>query len=109
MPNDALAPVGEREGRMRSHEGVEFRLDRLGDQPTGARAQDFGERIVDFAFLPEGDNSILGHGVTLLREVRAGLVTNPVTPPSSHRHPVSRVAPQAARTAHGRPPRAAPR
>ena len=60
MPNDALAPVGQREGGMhRSHEGLEFRLNRLGDQPTRARAQNFGEWIVDFAFLPEGDNSIL--------------------------------------------------
>jgi len=29
LPNDALAPVGAREGGMRSHEGVDFRLDRL--------------------------------------------------------------------------------
>ena len=61
-------------------------------EKAGARPQNFGERIIDFAFWPEGDNSILGQGVTLLREVRAGLVTNPVTPPSSHRQPLSGIA-----------------
>jgi inorganic triphosphatase YgiF len=35
---------------------------------------------------------MFGQGVTLLLEVRAGLVTNPVTPPSSHRHPFSGIA-----------------
>ena len=78
MPNDALANIGEREVGMRSDEGVEFRLNRLGDQPTRARAQDFGEWVVDFAFLPEGDNSILGHGVPLLREVRVGCTPTPL-------------------------------
>jgi hypothetical protein len=42
--------------------------------------------VVDFVFLTDGNNFILGHGVTLLREVRAGLSTNPVTPPSPRRH-----------------------
>ncbi len=30
------------------------------------------------AFLTEGDNSILGHGVTLLREVRVGCTPTPL-------------------------------
>jgi hypothetical protein len=83
-----MSPVGEREGRTRSHESLES----LGDQPTGARARDFGEWIVDFVLLPERDNSILKHEVTFLREVQAGLVTNRITPPSSHRHPDSAIA-----------------
>src|SRR5271163_5066925 len=44
-------------------------------------------------FLSKGNNSILGHGVTLLLGGSGGLITNPVTPPSSHRHPVHRIAP----------------
>ena len=71
---------------------VQLRLDRLGDQPTRAGSQNFGEWIVDCPFLSKGNNSILGHGVTLLLGGSGGLITNPVTPPSSHRHPISRVA-----------------
>jgi hypothetical protein len=33
-------------------------------------AQDFSEQLVDFAFMMEGDNFIIGHGLTPLREVR---------------------------------------
>ena len=62
-------------------------------QSAGARrSQDFGERIIDGPFLTEGNNSILGHGVTLLLGGSGGLITNPVTPPSSYRHPVSPIA-----------------
>jgi hypothetical protein len=47
--------------------------------PTGnARTQDFSQRVVDFVFLTEGDNIILGHGVTLLREVRVGCTPTPL-------------------------------
>ena len=53
-------------------------------------AKDFGERIVDFVFL--SDDAILVHGVTLLLGGSGGLVANPVTPPPSPRHPVSRIA-----------------
>ena len=56
-------------------------------------SQNFGEWIVDCPFLSKGNNSILGHGVTLLLGGSGGLITNPVTPPSSHRHPVSCIAP----------------
>jgi hypothetical protein len=40
--------------------------------------QDFGQRIVDFIFLTEEDNIILGHGVTLLLEVRVGWTPTPL-------------------------------
>jgi hypothetical protein len=43
-----------------------------------ARTQDFGQRVVDFIFLTEGDNIILGHGVTLLREVPVGCTPTPL-------------------------------
>jgi len=63
---------------MRGQKRREFRLDRLGDQAPRPHAQDFGERIVDRPFWPEADNIILGHGVTLLREVRAGWTPAPL-------------------------------
>jgi hypothetical protein len=72
----------------------------LRDQPTRAGSQNFGERIVDRPFLSKGNNSILGHGVTLRPGGSGGLITNPVTPPSSHRHPVSRIAQTAALSEH---------
>src|SRR5208337_3173658 len=62
------------------------------NQPTSAGSQNFGERIIDFVFLSERDDAILVHGVTLLLGDSGGLVTNPVTPPSSPRHPVSSIA-----------------
>jgi hypothetical protein len=93
MPNDALAAVRKDEIGVHGEECVEFGLDGLHDQLSRPRAQDFGERIVDFVFLSERDDSILVHGVTLLLGDSGGLVTNPVTPPSSPRHPVSRIAP----------------
>ena len=78
VPNDALAAVRQLEIGVRAQEGRKFSLHRLLDQPLRARAQDFGERIVDFVFLTEGNNFILGHGVTLLREVRVGWTPTPL-------------------------------
>ncbi|BBU64300.1 hypothetical protein MSC49_42350 (plasmid) [Methylosinus sp. C49] len=93
MTNDALAPIRQLQiGVLRQKRG-ELRLDGLLDQPLRAGTQDFREWIVDCAFLFEGDNIFLGYGVTLLREVRAGLVTDPVTQPSSRsHHPLSAIA-----------------
>jgi Flp pilus assembly pilin Flp len=96
MPNDALAAFRQLEIGVRAQEGRELRLHRLLDQPLRARVQDFGERVVDFVFLAEGNNFILGHGITLLLGGSGRLDTNPVTPPSSPRHhPLSRIAPTA--------------
>ena len=78
VPNDALAAVRQLEVAVRGQEGREFSLHRLLDYPLRASAQDFGERIVDFTFLPEGNNFILGHGVTLLWEVRVGCTPTPL-------------------------------
>jgi len=93
MANHASAAVGKNEIGGRGQKRLEFRLRRPGDQPARARTQDFSERIIDFVFPAEGNDSILVHGVTLLSGGSGGLITNPVTPPSSHRHPVSRIAP----------------
>ena len=92
MANHPSAAIRKHEFRGRGQKCLELRLDRLGDQPTRAGSQNFGEWIVDRPFLSKGNNSILGHGVTLLLGGSGGLITNPVTPPSSHRHPVSRIA-----------------
>ena len=92
MADHALAAIRKHEIHGRDQKRLELRLYRLGNQPTRARSQDFGERIIDGPFLTEGNNSILGHGVTLLLGGSGGLITNPVTPPSSYRHPVSPVA-----------------
>jgi hypothetical protein len=63
---------------MAGQKGREFGLHGLLDQPLRPRAQDFRERIVDFVFLTEGNNFMLGHGVTLLREVRVGCTPTPL-------------------------------
>ena len=96
MANHPLAAIRKHELRGRGQKCLELRLHRLGDQPTRAGSQNFGERIVDCPFLSKGNNSILSHGVTLLLGGSGGLITNPVTPPSSHRHPVSSIAPRCA-------------
>ena len=92
VANHPSAAIRKHEFSGRGQKCLELRLDRLGDQPTRAGSQNFGEWIVDCPFLSKGNNSILGHGVTLLLGGSGGLITNPVTPPSSHRHPISRVA-----------------
>src|SRR5271155_3074227 len=93
VANHPLAAIRKHELRGRGQKCLELRLHRLGDQPTRAGSQYFSERIVDCPFLSKGNNSILSHGVTLLLGGSGGLITNPVTPPSSHRHPVSSIAP----------------
>jgi hypothetical protein len=83
VTNYALAAVRKDEIGVRAQKRLEFRFHRLGDQPTRPSAKDFAERIIDRPFLSKGDNSILVHGVTLLLGDSGGLITNPVTPPSS--------------------------
>jgi hypothetical protein len=78
VPNDALVTVRQLQIGVRAKEGRELGLHRLLDQPLRARAQNFGERVVDFVFLTEGNNFILGHGVALLREVRVGSTPTPL-------------------------------
>ena len=77
VPDNALAPVRQLEIGMPGQEGRKLRLDRLLDQTFRPGPQNFSQRIVNFVWLTERENSILIHGVTLLREVRAGLDTNP--------------------------------
>ncbi len=53
MPNNAMAPVRQLEIGVRAQEGRELGLNHLLDQ-SRARAQDFGERIVDFVMADGG-------------------------------------------------------
>ena len=92
VANHPSAAIRKHKFRGRGQKRLELRLDRLGNQPTRAGSQNFGERIVDRPFPTKGNNSILGHRVTLLLGGSGGLITNPVTPPTSHRHPVPRIA-----------------
>ena len=78
MTNHALPPIGEPKLRVISQKRREFRFYRLRDQPTRAGSQDFGERIIDGPFLSKANNSILMHGVTLLREVRVVSAPTPL-------------------------------
>lgn len=78
VPNNALASVRQFEFRVRSQEGGKLRLYRLLHQTLRARAQNIGERIVDFVFLTKGNNLTLVHGVTLLLEVRVGSTPTPL-------------------------------
>ena len=92
VANDTLAAVRKGQIGVRGKKRIEFDLNRPCNQPASAGSQNFGERIIDFVFLSERDDAVLVHGVTLLLADSGGLVTNPVTPPSSPRHPVSRIA-----------------
>ena len=78
VPDNALTPVRQLEIGMPGEERRELRLDRLLDQPFRAAPQNFGQRIVNLIWLTERDNSILVHGVTLLREARAGVAPTPL-------------------------------
>ena len=78
VPDNALAPVRQFEIGMPGEERRELRLDRLLDQPFRAAPQNFGQRIVNLIWLTERDNSILVHGVTLLREARVGVAPTPL-------------------------------
>jgi hypothetical protein len=62
MTHHSLTAIRNNEIGGRDQKRLEFRFDRLVDQPTRARTQDFGERIVDFIFLSEGYNSMLVQG-----------------------------------------------
>jgi hypothetical protein len=58
----------------------------VGDQPTSDASQSFCDRIIDFVFLSERDNSSFVPGVSVFLGGSGGLVTNPFT---SLLHPVT--------------------
>jgi hypothetical protein len=83
MPHDPLTAVRQRLLGMLRDEGVGFGPQRRRQHPPGAVARDLGQRIVHGSGLVKrGDRGIVVHGVSLLREVLAGLITRHDTPPS---------------------------
>lgn len=79
----------------RSQERIRFRLNRLGQKPACAIAQNRRQGIVEVVWMLKSKNGAIGlHGVSPLREVLAGFVTRLDTSPSSNRHhPASAIAP----------------
>jgi len=69
VANDALAAVRKDEISAQGKDRVEFDLHRPRNQLTGAGTQDFGEPIVDFVFLSERDDSILGASCKITGEI----------------------------------------
>ena len=83
MPNDPGPAVGEPLVLHRRQKRLGLRFNRLRKQTAGAIAQNRGQRIVDLIGVVKGnDGGICRHGVSLLLEVLAGLITA-----SIRRHP----------------------
>ena len=78
MPNHPPATVRQLETGMPGQEGRELGLNRLLDQSLRPGPQNFCQRIVNFVWLMQSENSILIHGVTLLREARDGSTPTPL-------------------------------
>jgi hypothetical protein len=78
VPDNAPATVRQLESGMSGQKRRELGLNRLLHQTLRAGPENFGQRIVSFIGMTEGDNPILVHGVTLLQEVRAGLAPTPL-------------------------------
>src|SRR4051812_20085673 len=77
-----------------AEEGCDLRLDGLRQQRSRALAQTFGERVGERGWLDQLDDSILDHGVSLLRWRSGGLEHPHDTPPHpSRRHQLPRIPP----------------
>jgi hypothetical protein len=87
VADDALVAVRGFQIGMLVEKVRDLGLDRPGEQGTGPVAQDFGELIVEDAWLNQLDDVILGHGISLLRW-RSGGVKDPHDMPPS-RFPTS--------------------
>src|SRR3954470_11857166 len=92
MAHQPLAAVfGVRVG-MAAEEGCDLRLDGLRQQGSGALAQNFGERVGELGWLDQLDDSILDHGVSLLRWRRGGSNPPPIRRPNpTRRHQLLRI------------------
>jgi len=83
MPDNPLTPVGQALLGILCDEARRLRLERGGQHLAGAVARDLGQRVEDRSGLVKwADRGIVLHGVSLLREVLAGLSTRHDTPPS---------------------------
>ena len=87
VADDALVAVRGLQIGMLVEKVRDLGLDGPGEQGTGPVAQDFGELIVEDAWLNQLDDVILGHGISLLRR-RSGGVKDPHDMPPS-RFPTS--------------------
>ena len=73
VSDNALAPVRQLLALHLGQERVSFRLDGLGKQATRAAPQYGCQRVVERVGLTKWDNGAMArHGVSLLREVKAG-------------------------------------
>src|SRR4051794_24741928 len=92
MAHQPLAAIlGVRVG-VAAEEGCDLRLDGLRQQGSRALAQNFGQRIGELGWLDQLDDSILDHGVSLLRWRSGGLEHPHDTPPHpSRRHQLPRI------------------
>jgi hypothetical protein len=65
----------------------------LSQELASTRAQNIGQQILEFPWLTQGNNGIVGHGVSLLLGDVVGFVTATIRRPfSSHRHQLRRTA-----------------
>src|SRR4051812_2539091 len=92
MAHQPLAALlGVRVG-VAAEEGCDLRLDGPRQQRSRALAQNFGERVGELCWLDQLDDSILDHGVSLLRWRSGGLEHPHDTPPHpSRRHQLPRI------------------
>ena len=84
VPDDALPAVGEPPIGHRGQKGLGLRLDRLGEQPARAGAQDLGQWIIDRSGCAKRTMVVFSFmAYRSPREVLAGSTTRLDTPPSS--------------------------
>src|SRR4051812_30157705 len=67
MAHQPLAAVSGLSVGVAAEEGCDLRLDGLRQQRSRALAQNFGERVGELCWLGQLGDSILDHGVSLLR------------------------------------------
>src|SRR4051794_34261771 len=85
---------------MAAEEGGDLGLDGLRQQGSRALAQNFGERVGELCWLDQLDDSILAHGVSLLRWRSGGSNTPTIRRLNpSRRHQLPRIPPCRSRSA----------
>src|SRR4051812_49979402 len=107
MAHQPLAAIlGVRVG-VAAEEGCDLGLDGLRQQGSGALAQNFGERIGELGWLDQLDDSILDHGVSLLRWTSGGSKTPTIRRPNPSRpHQLPRKPPRPPQESQPDPPSA---
>src|SRR3954467_13061160 len=94
MAHQPLAAVFGLSVGVAAEEGCDLRLDGLRQQGSRALAQNFGQRVRELCWLDQLDDSILGHGVSLLRWRSGGSNTPTIRRLNpSRRHQLPRIPP----------------